>query len=516
MRTPAFALLPALLVTSLAASAQDLQEAFNLSNLTVQGTARSMGFGNALGSVGADFSTISVNPAGLGVYRSSELTFTPSLRINGAGSDYAGTNTTDNNTHFNINNFGLVITSAPKGKRYERRNWKTVSFAFGMNRTADFNLNYTYTGKNATSSASQVFESDANYDPTSAYALGPSGGLGYMGYQSYLLNKDALGQYYTIVPYTGGVLQTKSTQVNGGINEYLLSLGGNYKEKLMLGVSVGIPTVKYDKTSYYKETLSADNNAANPYGFQYFSYNRDLSVTGTGVNVKLGAIYKITNNFRLGASFHSPTIYSISDVLTPTMTAAHNDSVAILQVGDYEGGLVQNQFDYTFVTPWKGVVSATFLIKKMGFITADYEYVGYNSMRYRYPSGIDNAGYSFKDAETQMNQDIKNTYQGASNFRLGGEARLGKFFMVRLGGGYYSSPYKNSDNGQRIDVSAGCGFRFKHFFTDFAVVHSMYQATEQPYYVDYSTVISGSAATVPTATTNYSINNVALTLGVKF
>ncbi len=77
MRNRGFVLLPALLIGSLGASAQDITEAYNLSNLTVQGTARSMGFGNALGSVGGDFSSLSVNPAGLGVYRSSEFTLTP-------------------------------------------------------------------------------------------------------------------------------------------------------------------------------------------------------------------------------------------------------------------------------------------------------------------------------------------------------------------------------------------------------------------------------------------------------
>ncbi len=181
MRITGLVLLPALIFGSVAASAQDITEAYNLSNLTVQGTARSMGFGNALGSVGGDFSSLSVNPAGLGVYRSSELTFTPSLRINATSSEYTTVTTMDNNTHFNINNFGLVFTNAPKGKRYDDRNWKTVSFAFGMNRTADFNRNYTYQGKNTTSSGSQVFESDANLNPTGVTDQNSSS-LGYMGY----------------------------------------------------------------------------------------------------------------------------------------------------------------------------------------------------------------------------------------------------------------------------------------------------------------------------------------------
>ncbi|MFI5195913.1 MAG: OmpP1/FadL family transporter [Chitinophagales bacterium] len=512
-------LLPALLISSLATSAQDIKEAYNLSNLTIQGSARSMGFGNTLGSVGGDFSSISVNPAGLGVYRSSEFTITPSLRLNGTSSQYMGTTTGDNNTHFNINNFGLVFTSAPKGKRYEQRSWKAVSFAFGMNRSADFNYSYTYSGKNTTSSGSQVFESDANQYPGDASAAGPSSALGYIGYQSYLLNQNAAGQYASIVPFSGGVNQLKSAQVSGGINEYLFALGGNYKEKLMLGITIGIPTVNYHSTSYYQETLSADNTASNPYGFNSFNYNQTLDISGTGFNAKIGAIYKINDNFRLGAAFHSPTYYSISDVYTPGITTTHNDSLIILSVDN--GALAQNQFNYSFTTPWKGVLSATYIFNKLGFITADYEYVNYSTMRYRYPA--DQFGNSYQSEQDAMNQDIRNTYKAASDFRLGAEGRLGKYFMLRLGFGYYGNPYKTTDyNAQRIDVSGGVGFHFRHFFTDLAIVHSIYQVEEQPYSVDYSvyngipSVISGGAATIPTATTNFSINNLAMTVGVKF
>src|SRR4051812_21891745 len=103
MMSPRLLLLPALFAGAVAASAQDLAEAYNLSSLNVQGTARSMGFGNALGSVGGDFSSLSVNPAGLGVYRSSEITFTPSMRLNSAATNYLSSAGADNNTHVNVN-----------------------------------------------------------------------------------------------------------------------------------------------------------------------------------------------------------------------------------------------------------------------------------------------------------------------------------------------------------------------------------------------------------------------------
>ena len=87
--------------------------------------------------------------------------------------------------------------------------------------------------------------------------------------------------------------------------------------------------------------------------------------------------------------------------------------------------------------------------------------------------------------------------------------------MVRLGFGYYGSPYKASiSNTNRLDFSAGVGFRFGNWFTDLGFVHSQYEEDEQPYTLTYPAPTGAIA--VPTATIGNSLNNVALTLGWKF
>jgi hypothetical protein len=502
-------ILPAFLFGMYTASAQDVAEAFNLSNLTVQGTARSMGFGNALGSIGADFSSLSVNPAGIGIYRSSELTFTPSLRVNTASSQYQGTTTLDNNTHFNINNFGIVLTSAPKGKRYDKHNWKAISFGFGMNRTADYNRTYSYSGVNRNSSVTQAFESDAN-----AFDVSTINTLGYIGWEGYLIDSipGTHTQYKSVVPFQGGITQLKSLTEHGRVNEYVLSLGGNYREKLMLGATLGLTGINYESTSYYSEEIAPGNTAPNPQNFNSFSYQQALQVSGGGVNLKLGGIYKITDYLRVGAAFHTPTIYNVTDILNPLVNSFVNNQQTMLSVGN--GALQQNQFDYSFASPWRGILSATFILKGVGFVTADYEYVGYNSMRYIYPES-DGYGYSYQREEDLINQNIRNTYQSTSNFRVGAEALITKYFMVRAGFGYYGNAFKNG-NSERLDFSGGVGFHFRHFFTDLALVHSSYQQQAQPYSVDYNYVISGAPAIVPTATTDFGSNNIAWTVGLKF
>src|ERR1044072_8593112 len=92
------------------AQAQDERDAVRFSFLQPQGTARSIGFGSALGSIGGDFSSLAVNPAGIGIYRSSEITVTPSLTFSHTDADYSGNSHVDNGTHFAFSNLGLVTT----------------------------------------------------------------------------------------------------------------------------------------------------------------------------------------------------------------------------------------------------------------------------------------------------------------------------------------------------------------------------------------------------------------------
>jgi hypothetical protein len=161
----------------------------------------------------------------------------------------------------------------------------------------------------------------------------------------------------------------------------------------------------------------------------------------------------------------------------------------------------ENRFDYNLTTPWRAVLSATAMLGQVGFVTADYEYVDYGSIRYNFDN-------SYAIAESTENTIIKNTFKGASNVRLGVEGRLDNFF-VRAGFGYYSSPYRqNLNNTGRMNISAGIGFRSGDFFTDLGFIHTRYNEYERPYTLP-------APVSTPTAVLGNRLNNLALTLGWK-
>ena len=486
------------------ATAQDESDALRYSYLSPQGTARSIGFGGALGAIGGDFTSLSVNPAGIGVYRSSELTFTPSLKLNSSDATYTAGATSDNSTRFNINNLGVVFTSAAEGRRYKKSKWKAVSFGIGINRVADFSNNYIYSGPNNTSSASEVFLADIIANPGDFDNNNYFSGL---GYNSYLLDyiNDTIG--YTQVPnFTTGLNQSRSVQERGGITDVNISFGGNYEEKLMLGATIGIPSIRYLRDI----TLREEDASGNPNNdFSYFEYKESLKTTGTGINLKLGFIYNFTKYFRAGAAIHTPTYYGLTDVQSRFVVSHTEGFKAYLGENDINPvtrvDAPLNEYQYSLITPWRAVLSAASIIGKYGFISVDYEFVDYSSARY-YFDDIDSY------YESEVNNGIKTMYKGGHNLRIGGEARF-DMLMVRLGLGYYGNPYKNEAMGSsRMNYSAGVGVRFDNFFIDLGFNHSTSSFKEKPYAVVYPNEVID----VPSATINNSFNNVALTFGVKF
>ena len=70
--TPLLAL--SLLLGVSTAEAQAPTDAYRNSMRETYGTARAQGMSNAVGALGADPTAVSVNPAGIGLYRSSEVT----------------------------------------------------------------------------------------------------------------------------------------------------------------------------------------------------------------------------------------------------------------------------------------------------------------------------------------------------------------------------------------------------------------------------------------------------------
>jgi hypothetical protein len=255
-------------------------------------------------------------------------------------------------------------------------------------------------------------------------------------------------------------------------------------DKLYLGISIGVPVISYDRFSSYRESDPSGNTNNN---FDYFELNDKLTTRGVGVNAKLGIIFKPAESLRLGLAVHTPSYYSLTDKETSDMTTNTENYNGVgtanssLFTGD-EAGKTQ----YTALTPWKAIFSGSYVFRELNdtrkqraFITADVEYVGYPGTNFRADgdniTSEDDAYYS--DLKTV----IKSYYKGAFNFRLGGELKFNTV-MFRLGGAYYSNPYKDANlKANLIQGTGGIGYRNHGIFIDLTYAHLFNKDVNFPY-----------------------------------
>ncbi len=469
---------------SLVANAQTDVDALRYSLINFGGTARYSSMGGAFGAIGADFSTISTNPAGLGVYRKNEFTFTPDIYASKTTSTYNGNTAEDSKYNFNFSNIGMVFASDfNKGK--DQQGWKFVNFAFGLNRNTNFNNRMIIEGSNNNSSLMDVYKSAAQgLVPDNLDAFSTQ-----LAFNTWLIDTNGATSYFSNVP-SGGELQRKSIETRGAMQEMTFAIGANYNNKLYIGGTFGFPYLKYVEESTYKEIDDKDTLP----NFKSYTLNEALTTTGSGFNFKFGLIYVPIDvemiKVKIGAAVHTPTFFAMHDEWSNEMKSAFDNG------DNYSDKSPQGTFDYKLTTPMRTIGSIAIQIGQYGTISADYEFVDYSEARLR--SKMDN----FFDA----NELILTKYTTSNNIRMGAEAALGHF---SLRGGYamYGSPYKSGINdGKSTAITGGLGIIDKNYFIDFAYVYS--KANESYYLYN--------ADNMNPASIEKTSQSFLITLGVKF
>lgn len=464
------------------------EQMVRLSQNQYYGTARSMAMGSAFTSLGGDMAAFTINPAGLGMYRTNEFSITPLVtlsRLKNSASDYRSNNA----SRFALANVGFVFNL------YEGSGG-LVSFnmGFAYNRVAD--LNYRTS-----------FQSDSPYTPGGAAApsllrvmagqltannLFPNqeGFLGYygqtapdlwgamLGYNSYLLNlyEDAGTLFYEAdhIGHNATVGHFYELQSRGSIGEYLISLGANVSNKLYLGATFGVQSLSQRVDLYYGEDyryLGADGStvpAVNIDGYElirqadYIHYNQYARLSGVGLNLKLGAIFRPFEALRIGVAYHSPTWYSIDHEYSGQMAAMvydndersyHPSSV------NTDGSWVDTESDqWEITTPSKLLFGISYTFGSRAVVSLDYERDWYNAIR------VCQTPFWLPATGEYENAYFKENFAATNAVRLGAEFKPTPRWALRAGFGYTSSMVKEKLHlsapiaDQILDFSVGTGF----------------------------------------------------------
>jgi hypothetical protein len=441
------------------ALAQNEEDALRFSRKFFGSTARSAGLGGAFASLGGDFSSLGYNPAGIAVFRTSELIFTPSFSMDDISTRYEGTTRSDREFNFGLNNIGFVA-SFNSGRE---SGWVGTNFGFGYNRYNNFNRSQVIQGVNFQSSMADYFiDGPFGADGLHPDQLDPFWER--LAFDTYIIDTVG-GPVWYETPVMLGQTQREIISTSGHTGEWLFSFGANYDHKLYLGATFGIESVNYTRNSNYTET--DDLNLSN---FNQFKFSRNLNTSGRGYTFKAGAIYRPVEMLRLGASLHLPTFFNLTDEYHHEMeswfgTGESYHAEPTTVNGNRIGPRVKS---YALTTPLRMVGGVGIMLPwQLGVISVDYEHIDYTTMRFRETDG----GHDFYE----QNQDIQDVFRQTYNLKAGVELKLGTF-MLRGGYGLYGSPFAsgqmNEDAGYTT-YSAGFGFRDRNFYLDVGYVMTM-------------------------------------------
>lgn len=543
MRTHSL-LLAALMTVPSVALAQTAPDAFSLSRDELHGTARFMSMGGAFTALGGDLSTLTQNPGGIGIYRSSEVGVTMNIDVHNVKSESQGSVMTDQKTKVTCPNFGYVGTWQTGNKILPFFNWGVT-----YGRAANFDRIYQGNIPSLTGSLSNYVAGFTSSEGWTGEELNSSGSNPYGGYAPWLsalmYNGCVINPVNPLDPSSASYmgLNPDGTPASGSfavtergyVDEYSINFGGNFVNTVYWGIGVGIEDISLDQYSSYAENFtggqmpyqSATGNVLTGTGDGGYVLNSAKHLWGTGYNVKFGLIVKPINELRIGFAVHTPTWYDIQQTGFATIDGSFQaDGRKSLSQYTYTNDGVDDYFEWKLKTPWKLMFGLAGVIDNKAIVSLDYEYRPYQDMTAKTNSG----GYEFPITK----EDIKSYYQATSQLRLGVEYRVSPSFSLRAGYSYTTSPTKGSgevgsllaDPATRMDtdgpddretipslvmeestnlVSVGLGWRYQMFYIDGAYVYRHRSSTFYPW--------ASSQATAKLSDRN---STIVLSAGLKF
>lgn len=473
--------------------AQNFEDIVRFGRQPNPGTARSAAMGGAFTALGGDISAITNNPAGIGVFRKSELSFTPLLNF--AKTEASGEKM--NKTAFQMGGLGGVLSLYSSAF-----DWKGFNIGFYYTNLNNFNRDTRQivpVSNNSFTDMLAMSAGNANSDNLDGFTTG-------LAYDAYLLDRDPeTGYYRSILGTDEDVAQVKDINERGYQGEYTLAFGTNFQDKLYIGASIGIQNIYYKMTSQFQEAPDVNS----PSGLDYYNFLEYKKMNGVGTNIKFGVIYRPIPELRIGAAIHSPTWYNMNYSMNTAMDSYFITSPT--DKGEYRFWTPSYKMDIDFDmrTPWRASVGLAAILGQKAIISADYEFVKYSDAYFQNASD----GYNYRSE----NDDIKLYLRPTHNFRTGAEFRANNIVSLRAGYSFWDSPYYETDKSyNRVQSwSTGIGLNFGVFYCDAAFVHRQTK-NETIFYSYYDAEDTALDVVSQPTRNNFKTNEARITFGIRF
>ena len=433
-------------------AAQDTYENARLLGNDLNGTARYVGMGGAMEALGADISTISTNPAGIGLFRHSYI----SMSLGAVTQQDAKKFDNLGKTNLSFDQIGFVYAT-----QTAENSFLNVAFNYHKSKNFDQILSAVNNQMRAASMSKLAFgKSTKESDRAGGYYWDTNKQGDVMGWRNETSDERAYTftqwdyLYFNTIgfdfdsntplfveaePYNGGDAYNFDRSHRGWIADFDFNLSGNINNRVYLGLTVGVHSVNYKGYSEYSEGIVA----ADGHDRGVLTLADERKIDGSGVDIKAGAIFRPFEEspFRIGVSVATPTWYSLKSK-NSTMLFNHTDSD-----WGYDDGRSSETYEFKYYTPWKFGLSLGHTIGTDIALGASYEYTDYSACDTRINDGYDYYGNADSYSDDVMNANTEFALKGAHTLKLGVEFKPDPSMAVRLGYNYVTPTY--NENGVR-------------------------------------------------------------------
>lgn len=464
--------------------AQNLELVHIITQENIRGNSRFEAMSGAFGALGGNLSAIHVNPAAGAVFNTNQFGLSSSTLSTDNTTSYFGTSTPAENRNSGLNQIGGVLILKNNNKDLA---WKKIAFGFNVQRQSSYNNTIQISGTNTANGLDTYFLDYAAGKDGGVFGLndvetvrevyqffGESAGYGFeyqqafLGYQGYIFDYFEDDGLFVSNAIYSSVQHNHNIKTSGDKWDMAFTISGQYNDWLYLGVNMNISGVEYRQISSTTESGYDTDSLLREIYFQ-----NELYTYGGGVSLQFGAIATPNKNIRLGASYKSPTWYSLKDEFsqfleTRSIDIEGNSFNDVLDLTN----LVNVYEDYTIKTPSEFRGSLAYIFGQRGLISFDYVLKSYQNTH---------IGPNDNDVFNALNDQIYQGWISTSSFRIGGEYRQGG---VSLRAGYHldETPYNHTSLlGDRSGYSYGIGFNFKSSVINLSVLNSDQSRSHQLY-----------------------------------
>lgn len=307
------------------------QDNARMAEKTIMGTARYVGMAGAMTAIGGDPSAALDNPAGLGLYRRSELMLTVDYAYDLTCQKKSEAALPQKKHIFSFPQASWVM-SFPAAKIYEEGT-QFHNFMLSYRRMHNYQRDYMAYG-----------DADASLGALIA-TTGVDLGMNYCT-DRYNANNEFL------------------LEETGTIDEISGLWATNISNKWYVGLGVNMQLYSLDCAAEYVERFDKYNSKDE----QYYNENNTVTflsaLTGT---FSAGLIYRPTQWIRMGFSLHTAS-FGYSTIVTSGHYVANKDTLGISVAPD----ICRYLYDLHF--PWRTSTSVALQLGKLGMLSLQYDY----------------------------------------------------------------------------------------------------------------------------------------------